>query len=169
MRSVFIRQAKTVVSRSTEAAAVMNLSTLDQALLLATYFRGNLPNQNGWTSSSDQVLVLSLFYLGEITAAECQSRFSCHRYLRGLYAANGSLNPRIMSQYMALIQLLRRLPELIEGGGDFESPADPTYTACRLTATGIGLIPEIIDMFPRKPDFPNWPDSRTYSISDSES
>ncbi len=141
---------------------MMNLPVIDKSLLLATYFRGNTPNQGVWTSSSDQVVTLSLFYTGDITSLECQSRFANRGYVGGLYNDDGELRPQIESRYQHLINLLREYPQLIEGGGDFELPAYPTFTACRLTEDGIRLIPGIIDSFPRKPDFPGWPDQRAY-------
>jgi hypothetical protein len=140
----------------------MNLSIIDKALLLAAFFRGNIPDQDYSTACSDQVLTLSLFYTGDITAAECQSRFSAPGYVCCLYDGNGKLHPQIDSRYQGLIKLLREQPQLLQGGGNFDSPADPTFTACRLTDEGIRLIPDIIDLFPRKPDFQDWPDRRGY-------
>lgn len=139
----------------------MSLSKIDQSLLLATWFRGNSLEQTYWTSCSDQIVILSLFYTGEITADECCQRFANHSYVGGLYDDNGYLVSIVASRYRQLIDLLRNQPELIEGGGNFEMPADPTYTACRLTEAGILLMPEITERFPVKPDFPNWPDRRS--------
>ena len=138
----------------------MNLSVIDKSLLLAAFFRGNTSDQRAWTSSSDQVVTLSLFYTGDITADECRSRFSNRGYVGGLYGVDGQLHPQIETRYQNLIDLLREQPQLVEGGGDFATPAYPTYTACRLTDICIRLIPEIIESFPRKPEFPNWPDRR---------
>ncbi len=140
----------------------MALSVVDKSLLLAAFFRGNTPDQKIWTSSSDQVVTLSLFYTGDITFSDCQSRFSNEHYLGGLYDDDGELKSQINDRYRHLMTLLRNYPKLIEGGGDYETPAYPTFTACRLTAEGIDLIPEIIDLFPHKPNFDNWPDRRTY-------
>jgi len=39
-------------------------------------------------------------------------------------------------RYRLLLKLLREHPELIEAGGDTETPADPTFTSCRLTVAG---------------------------------
>lgn len=139
----------------------MSLSSIDESLLLAAYFRGNTLDQQGWTSSSDQVVTLSLFYTGDITSDECECRFSTKGYVGGLYDENGKVHPRITARYRHLIELLRKRPELIEGGGDFTTPAEPTYTACRLTHEGVGLVPHIIEAFPAKPDFSNWPDRRS--------
>ena len=144
----------------------MELSAIDKALLLAAFFRGNIPDQNHWTSSSDQIVTLSLFYTEDINSEDCQSRFSNPGYVGGLYDDNGELRPQIESRYHELIELLRQRPQLIEGGGNFETPAHPTYTACRLTDDGIGLIPDIVDLFPRQPEFPNWPDRRAYPGAD---
>ena len=140
----------------------MTLSAIDKSLLLATYFRGNILDQDRWTSSSDQVLTLSLFYTGDMTSEECQARLANRGYVGGLYDDDGELHPQIESRYHILMDLLREQPELIEGCGNFETPADPTYTACRLTELGITFIPNLIDSFPRKPHFANWPDRRTY-------
>ena len=140
----------------------MDLSLIDKSLLLAAFFRGNTPDQEHWTSSSDQILTLSLFYTADITSDECQSRFSNCGYVGGLYDDDGELHPEVTSRYQHLIDLLLKQPQLIEGGGDFETPAYPTYTACWLTDDGTRLIPDIIDLFPHKPDFSNWPDRRTY-------
>ncbi len=59
----------------------MNLSQIGGSLLLAAFFRGNLRGQRRWTSCSDQVVTLSLYYTGEITAAECGVRFSSRPYV----------------------------------------------------------------------------------------
>lgn len=144
-----------------DCIASMDLSQIEQSLLLATFFRGNLPDQRAWTSCSDQILTLSLFYTGDISADECQTRFSSRRYVGGLYSDEGEIHPQIEARYRCLIELLRKHPELIEGGGNFETPGCPAYTACRLTDDGLRIIPHIIELFPGKPDFPNWPDRRT--------
>jgi len=59
-----------------------------------------------------------------------------------------------------LIDLVEGFPELIEGGGDFATPADPTFTSCRLTAAGQQVACSLIRVFHQKPDFPYWPDKR---------
>ena len=141
----------------------MNLSDIDNSLLLAAFFRGNTHEQDRWTSCSDQVVTLSLFYTGNISSGECESRFSERSYVGGLYDDNGDLQPEIESRYNELIELIRQYPALIEGGGDFDTPAYPTYTACRLTDRAIKLVPDLLATFPRKPEFPNWPDRRTDS------
>ena len=140
----------------------MTLSATDQSLLLAAYFRGNTLDQNHWTSSADQVLTLSLFYTGDITADECQARFAKRSYVVGLRNDDGTLHSLIVARYKSLTALFRSQPHLIEGAGDFDRPADPKFTACRLTNEGIRYIPQIIDQFPCKPDFPNWPDRRAF-------
>ena len=139
----------------------MNISDIDKSLLLAAFFRGNTHEQDRWTSCSDQVVTLSLFYTDEITAGECESRFSERSYVGGLYDDNGDLKPEIESRYNKLIELTRQYPSLIEGGGDFDTPAHPTYTACRLTDDALKLVPDLIATFPHKPEFANWPDRRT--------
>jgi len=140
----------------------MTLSTIDKSLLLATYYRGGHRGDRAWTSNSDQILTLSLYYTGDITAEECAARFVNRGYVGCLYDADGELRDEIESRYLILIALLKTHPELIEGGGNFEFPADPTYTACRLTPAGFEVIPIAIERFPEKPDFPNWPDNRTW-------
>ena len=144
----------------------MNLSVVEKSLLLAAYFRGNTHDDRRWTSSSDQVLTLSLFFTGAITSHDCVSRFANRGYVGGLYDEDGELNDLIESRYLELIELLRAQPQLIEGGGNFDTPAHPTFTACRLTNEGVRLIRAFIDQFPRKPDFPNWPDRRPCPNSD---
>ena len=139
----------------------MNLSIVDNSLLLATFFRGNTQEQERWSSCSDQVITLSLFYTGAISPDECQSRFTERSYVGGLYDDTGDLKPEIESRYNDLIELFRKYPSLVECGGDFDTPAFPTFTACRLTNAAIRLIPNLLATFPRKPDFPNWPDRRT--------
>lgn len=143
----------------------MSFSSVRSSLLLAAYFRGNKLEDDRWTSCTDQVLTLSLFYTGYITTDECLKRFSIRRYVGGLYTKGGRLVGPIRTRYRALITLIGEQPHLIEGGGNLERPADPTFTACRLTDEGLRLIPEIIGLFPRKPDFPNWPDRRTFPSS----
>jgi hypothetical protein len=140
----------------------MSLTRIEQSLLLATFFRGNPPDQDWWTSSCDQVVTLSLYYTGEITFEECQGRFSKKSYVSFLYDSEGELTSEIRSRYEELIRFLRGHPNLIQGGGDLDMPADPTYTACRLTKAGDELIPSIIRQFPAKPDFPRWPDRRQF-------
>lgn len=139
----------------------MSLSVIEQSLLLSVYYRGNTIDQNRWTSSSDQVVTLSLFYTGGISFSECESRFGNRRYIGGLYTDDGELHPMVAIRYSELIELLKKHPDLIEGGGDFQTPAYPTYTACRLTAEGDQLALSFMDSFPQKPDFPSWPDART--------
>lgn len=137
----------------------MQLSRVDSSLILATYFRGMRDGER-WISSCDQIVTLSLFYTGDLSAAECADRFVKRSYVGGLYDDDGELKAEIADRYRELIKLVQKHPDLIEGGGDFKRPAYPTYTACRLTPRGIDLVPAIIDEFPPKPDFPNWPDRR---------
>lgn len=141
-----------------------SLTTIEAALLLAAYFRGNLPTQKGWISSCDQVITLSLFYTGDITFDDCAYRFSDRSHVLSVYEDEDceEVSHVIRKRYGALIQFLRKRPDLIRGGGDFELPAHPMYTACRLTQAGEELIPELIQQFPTKPDFPNWPDKRSF-------
>ncbi len=135
---------------------------VDRSLLLATYFRGNTLDQDRWTSCSDQVLTLSLFYTSDVSHEDCISRFSNRGYVSRLCDDEGRLCQQISSRYQNLIDLLDRQPLLLEGGGDFDTPAYPTFKACRLTNEGIQLVPQLVLLFPTKPEFPNWPDRRTY-------
>jgi hypothetical protein len=134
-----------------------HLSLTEQALLLASFFRGNPPSQTHWTSSCDQVIALSLFYTGDMSYADCEKRFETG-YVSPLYDSDGELLRDLRDRYNELIELIRRRPDLISGGGNFDRPADPTYTACKLTQEGFRLIPDLINLFPAKPTFANWPD-----------
>lgn len=138
----------------------MSLSTVEKALLVATYFRGRIPLDWCWRSSSDQILILSLFYTGEITDEDCARRFATRSYVDGLYDEEGDLTEEIWNRYLALQNLLRKRPDLLQSGGDFVTPAGPTYTACGLTEAGTQLALSLVESFPKKPDFPNWPDRR---------
>ncbi len=137
----------------------MSLSLIDQSLLLATFYRGNHSQQDLWTSCCDQIVQLSRFYTGGITSEECQNFFSQNGSVGGLYRDGGELVPQVKLRYQQLIDMIQNHPHIIQGGGDFETPSDPTFTACRLTEIGIELIPEILKLFPKKPHFPNWPDT----------
>ena len=122
-----------------------------------------LSNDHTWTSNTDQILTLSLFYTRDITSAECVSRFTHRSYIQKLYDEKGELTEQIESRHKTLINLLQEHPELIESSGNFEHLAQvhPTFTACRLTNAGLRLALNLINSFPQKPDFPNWPDNRT--------
>lgn len=134
------------------------LTSVEESLLVAAYFRGRTPAEFGWVSNCDQVITLSLFYTGEISADECAVRFSNKSYVGKLYDDDGELMDDIRTRYEVLIDLIRQRPDLILGGGNFETPADPTYTSCRLTQDGITLAVLLMRSFPQKPEFPNWPD-----------
>lgn len=135
-----------------------NLSSVEESLVLAAYFRGRTPAEFGWVSNCDQVVTLSLFYTGTISADDCAARFNVKSHVAELYDDEGELVDDIRSRYTILIDLIRGRPDLISGGGDFELPADPTFTSCRLTQAGIALALQLMGTFPQKPDFPNWPD-----------
>ncbi len=139
----------------------MDLSLIQKSLLLATFFRGNKPDQERWISCADQVVTLSLYYTGQLPTDDIQSRFTKRGYVGGLYDADGMLLPLINDRYAELIELINSQPQFIQGGGDLESPAYPTFTACRLTDSGASLAPNITPLFPDTPDFPSWPNSRT--------
>ncbi len=139
----------------------MSLTLVEESLVLATYFRGGRQDDCAWTSNTDQILTLSLFYTGDISSVDCAGRFSKRPYIQNLYDDDGKLIGEIKARYAILIDLLKQHSELIVGGGDFETPAYPTYTACRLTYEGLRLSASLVKSFPRKPNFPNWPDKRT--------
>jgi hypothetical protein len=138
----------------------MPLTRIEEAILVAAFFRGGIQSEQVWSSNSDQVLALSLFYTGDISHDECASRFENRPYLRCVYDENGELNSQIKHRYSVLLDLIQKHPELIEGGGNLKAPADPTYTACRLTDAGCQLARTLVSSFPKKPEFPNWPDRR---------
>lgn len=139
----------------------MHLTSIEKSLILAVFFRGGSPDDETWTSNTDQILTLSLFYSGEMTSEECVRRFARRSGLQKLYTAEGGLTEEIANCYQVLIQLLHRHPQLIEGGGNFTLPAHPTFTSCRLTKEGFLLAASLINTFPQKPEFPDWPDQRT--------
>lgn len=136
----------------------MPLTTTENAIVLAAYFRGQGPTEHVWSSNSDQVLTLSLFYTGDLSYEDCAWRFAQRPHLRSVYDDDGSLNRLINQRYQVLIGLIQKRPDLIEGGGNFRQPADPAYTACRLTVAGCQLARSLAAAFPEKPAFPNWPD-----------
>ena len=147
----------------------MALTRTEQTLILAAYYRGGSQDDRDWTSNTDQILTLSLYYTGNISYTDCSERFSKRSYIQKLYdeAADpeehpwGKLTDDLDARYRTLIDLLEKKPDLIEGGGNVKTPALPTYTACRLTDSGLALARSLVDEFPRKPDFPKWPDKRT--------
>ncbi|WP_417387122.1 hypothetical protein [Gimesia sp.] len=145
----------------------MHLTSIEKALILAAYFRGGSPDDETWTSNTDQILTLSLFYSGELTAEECVRRFARRSGLQKLYTAEGELTEEIANRYQVLIQLLQKHPGLIEGNGNFTLPAHPTFTSCRLTNDGFLLAASLINRFPQKPAFPDWPDQRIMTESNS--
>jgi hypothetical protein len=140
----------------------MSLSRIDESLLLAAWFRGGEPGGNdGGAANTDQVLALSLFYTGDISGEECTRWFSQRGYVRELFELPfESLTTVATARDQALIELLKARSDLIVGHGDWKTPCFPTFRACGLTAAGAELAPILIDRFPAKPDFPNWPDKR---------
>lgn len=143
----------------------MPLLPIEKTLVVAAYFRGMTQEDSVWISNSDQIVTLSLFYTGDISSEECLNRFSCRSYIGRLYQSDGKLNDAIATRYAILVELLQKYPELIQGGGNWQTPADPTYTSCRLTVAGLEMACELIPMLPAKPEFPNWPDKRTFPSS----
>lgn len=139
----------------------MTMKRVEEAILLAAYFRGGDSDAVVWTSNCDQVVTLSLFYTGDISASECVDRFAVKSYVGKLYEDNGELDAMIADRYHVLIELLQSHTHLMEGGGNLKHPAHPTYTSCRLTREGQQLALTVVESFPAKPAFPNWPDKRT--------
>ncbi len=140
---------------------MQHMMRVQEAILLAAYFRGGDPDAVVWTSNCDQVVTLSLFYTGDISASNCNDRFSVKSYAGKLYQDDGELDEMIVSRYHALIELLQSPPHLFEGGSNLKSPAHPAFTSCRLTREGQEFALSVAKNFPDKPDFPNWPDKRT--------
>ncbi|HWB13661.1 MAG TPA: hypothetical protein VG826_30830 [Pirellulales bacterium] len=136
----------------------MPLTSVEESLLLAAYYRGGNPKKIGSGGKCDEVVTLSLFYTGDISREDCAERFSRRSYVGKLYDSCGRLKKTIKARYRELIRLIREHPELIEGRGNLETPADPTYTECRLTHAGFVLARTLIESLPVKPEFPNWPD-----------
>jgi len=139
----------------------MPLTSIEKSLLVAAYFRGGGEGDERWISNCDQIVTLSLFYTGDVTAEDCSDRFSQRSCVGKLHDAHGELSEPIANRYQALIELIRANSNLIKGGGDLKTPADPTFTACRLTSEGQQLALSLIKSFPRKSEFPNWPDKRS--------
>jgi hypothetical protein len=141
----------------------MTLSHVEQALLIAAYFRGALSGDRYVTASCSEVINLSLFYTGDITGKTCEERF-----LRipepHLYDEDGNLVDDIRLRYEVLIDFICNHPGLIEGAGNLDLPADPSFTGCRLTRAGVELATSFIPLFPTKPEFPERPDRRKYSV-----
>lgn len=139
----------------------MPLDHIDESLLLAAWFRGRRTEHDEiWTSNADQIVTLSLFYTGGISADECARRFSRRSYISSLYDSDGALTQEIAVRDQALVELVMSRPNLLERGGDWTTPCYPTFRACGLTPAGLELASTLIDRFPTKPDFPNWPDER---------
>lgn len=139
------------------------MDAIDQSLLLAAYFRGNLLSDDRWISCNDQVVALSLFCTGDISQDECCEAFARRSGTYGwsLCANQLDLRSDVNSRYRRLIELTQKRVDLIEGGGDLVQPAWPTFTACRLTVAGEAEALSAVELYPSKPDFPNWPDRRT--------
>lgn len=138
-----------------------SLTLIEQSLLVATFFRGELLDTEIWTSNSDQIIVLSLYCTSDISVEDCLKRFDRRSSVAGLYDANGNLVEAIARRYAILIDLVKRQPSLIQGRGNLNRPADPTYTSCRLTTEGIVYAQSVFRLFPEHPHFPNWPDRRS--------
>jgi hypothetical protein len=137
---------------------MMPLAKVEESLLVAAFFRGGNPDDQSWGSNCDQVVTLSLFYTGDISFEECVERFSRRSYVGGLYQESGELDESVKARYCVLISLIAKHSELIKGGGNLKLPADPTYTACRLTLAGERRALVLIPSFRQKPEFPNWSD-----------
>jgi hypothetical protein len=130
--------------------------------LVAAYYRSGIQDQCVWTSNPDQVVTLSFFYTGELSSEECVERFSQYGHVSGLYNEIGELNELIDARYSALIELLRKHPELIEGADDLGSPENLLFASCILTEAGVELASSLIPTFRQKPEFWHWPDRRRF-------
>lgn len=135
----------------------MPLDRIDESLLLAAWFRGGRSAHHGWTSNADQILVLSLFYTGDISFEECAGRFSRHLDVTYSYDRDPE---EFVRRDQQLVVLVASRSDLLEKGGDWATPCYPKFRACGLTPAGLELAGTRIDRFPTKPDFPNWPDKR---------
>lgn len=139
------------------------LSTVEQSLILAAYYRGNLLYDAFTRACCDQVITLSLFYTADISEHDCIERFKNRSYVM-LYWKNDDENEGLaeplLQRYLTLIELIDNHPDLIEGFGNLRSPAHPCYTACRLTQGGEAIAQATFSRFPSKPLFENWPDRR---------
>lgn len=151
----------------------MPLTRIEESLVLAAYRRGGSQKHrkdHGQTPGTDEILTLSLFYSDDTTPTDCVERFAYRSYVQKLYQKatdpndappfGGKLTDEINGRYSVLINLLRTHPELIEGIGNFDLPTHPTFTSCWLTDAGVRLAETLLGQFPKKPDFPNWPDER---------
>lgn len=140
------------------------LTLVEESLLLAAFYRGNLLDDSFNRACCDQVITLSLFYTGDISNQDCIERFKKRSYVMLFWKdgnENNGLETTLSGRYSKLIELIDQHPDLIEGFGNLHSPANPCYTACRLTQTGIGVAKASFNRFEVKPDFPNWPDRRS--------
>lgn len=151
----------------------MQLSLVQESIILAAYFRGGSNDDYVWRSNSDQILTLSLFYTGDISAEDCEDRFAEFGYVKKLYVEESTptsdeecrkLAEGIDARYRVLIQMIRENSDLIQGAGNLDLPSDPTFTSCKLTDAGYSLALTLGGMFPLKPEFENWPDRRTMQI-----
>ena len=66
--SIYSTASETLASR-------MTLSFIEKSLLLAAYYRGGCQTDAVWSSNSDQIVTVSLFYTGDISSTECVRRF----------------------------------------------------------------------------------------------
>ena len=138
----------------------LSLSPTQQSFLVAAWFRG-CAEQTRWLSNADQIVALSLYYTGDITFEDCTRRFSTRGHVPN-YDENGDLLIEVRDRYRALLDFVSQHSELLEARGDIQTPADPAFTSCHLTALGLSLASELIVRFPKKPEFPHWPDKRSH-------
>src|SRR5205823_61931 len=68
-------ELKAVLQPGLDFESAMSLTPIEQSLLLGAYFRGMPDDESGWSSNSDQIVTLSLFYTGDLSPKECASRF----------------------------------------------------------------------------------------------
>lgn len=56
----------------------MVLTVIEESLVLAAYYRGGSHDDQVWTSNTDQILTLSLYFTGDISDTDCVERFSIY-------------------------------------------------------------------------------------------
>lgn len=136
----------------------MELTRVEQALFAAAYFRARFPGDR--FANNAHIIVLSMFYTGEVSHQDCENWFSVYATTRLLYDLNGEIDAGVRQRYGVLIALTKKYPELLEGGGNLVLPADPSFTACNLSLAGEEVAKKLVSQFPEKPKYSR-PDKRS--------
>lgn len=111
----------------------MPLDRIDESLLLAAWFRGRcIEDEDVWTSNADQIITLSLFYTGDISAEECARRFSHRSYISKLYGSDGELTEEIAVRDQALVALVRSRPDLLAKRRGLDNSLLPHVSSVRI-------------------------------------